>query len=178
MKKKKILAAITALLSVFSLLLTSCQGGGAADNPFHVFSGDFSAALSVEINGNPSDCVYEKQGDSAKITLVSPSVISGFVFSVNGERTTLKTGDTEVEADGRISLLPSLLFSVFSEKRESITEIKTEKTGGAVFTVIKTKSAVYRFGTDGTPLFAEGVFSGTSFKISFGSFSAAKDGAS
>ncbi len=176
MKKKNLIAAITAFLTVIALFLTGCQKNGASDNPFRVFSEDFSAALSVEINGNPSACDCEKRGEGAKITLVSPSALSGFSFTVNNERTSLKTGDVEVEAEGRIGLLPRLLFSVFSENRENITEIKTEKSGGAVFTVIKTGNAVYRFGKDGTPLSAEGVFSGAPFKITFSSFTAAKDG--
>ena len=88
-----------------------------------------------------------------------------------------KTGEIEIDADGRASLLPSLLFSVFSEKRENITEIKTEKSDKAVFTVIKTESVTYRFSADGTPLFAEGIFGGTAFKISLNSFSPTEKGA-
>ena len=170
MKKKNLFSAVAVLLAVFSVLLSGCQKNRGSSDPFSLFSDGFSATLSVEVNGSPSACDCEKQGDTAKITLISPSTLSGFTFNVNGEQITLKTGDTEVDADGKISLLPRLLFSVFSARRENIAEIKTEKTDGLTVTLIKTESSVYRFGADGSPLSVEGVFDGRTFKVTFSNF--------
>lgn len=167
MKKRFLFSPAAVILAVFSVLLTGCQKNGALSDPFYIFSGDFSAVLSVEISGNRSDCGFEKQGNGAKITLTEPSVLSGFTFTVSGEKITLKTGETEIEADGKISLLPRLLFSVFSSSKENITEIKTEKTDSYTVTLIKTETVSYRFGADGSPLSAEGVFDSMSFKIIF-----------
>ncbi len=170
MKKKYLLVAVALLLSVLSLLMTGCHKSKTSADPFYIFSDVFSATLSVEISGNQSACSFEKQGDGAKITLTAPSVLSGFTFNVNNEKITLKTGETEIEADGKISFLPRLLSYVFSAKKENITEIKTEKADGYTVTLIKTETVSYRFGTDGTPISAEGIFDGKPFKVTFGSF--------
>ena len=128
----------------------------------------------MEINGNASACLYEKSGAETRITFTSPEVLSGFVFSVKDSSVTLKSGNTEINANERISLLPRLLSEAFSGQKENMTEISTEKTEETSITVIKTQNAVYRFNGDGTPTAIEGVINKTAFKITVNTFSCEK----
>ena len=165
---------ISFLMIFFSVsLLFGCTANSEKGDPFSVFSKDFSAELDAEINGQMLSLLCQRQGSVSKITLTSPNTLAGFTFVTDGEMTSLKVGDTEADASGRIAFLPELILSAISVKTEDITEIKAENADGMTLTVVKTAGTVYRFDKTGTPTCIEGTINGTSVKLMFKSFSLA-----
>lgn len=170
MKTTRRLILLFSVISMLTAPLCACQGG-ASDDPFGVFSGDITAELSVEINGNASACTYERVGDCVSIAFTSPSELCGVSFSVSGDTVKIRSGETETVANEKISLLPRLLDEVLSVKKDMITDISSEKIDSGDLTVIRTASTVYRFNSDGAPLGAEGIAEGASFKLTVNAFS-------
>lgn len=172
MKKTRAFCLYLSAVLLLFFSLPGCHGKTGPSDPFSVFSGNFTASLSVEINGNASACLYERDAAETRITFTSPDTLSGFVFSVSGENTVLKHGETEVETNDRTSFLPRLISSVFSAQGNDVTEIKTERTDGNTVTAVKTPTMLFRFSQTGIPLYAEGSANGTPFRITITSFSA------
>ena len=171
MNKTNFQGAVLIALILLILPLGGCLAQTRADDPFSVFNGDFSASFSIEINGSDPSGRYEKKGDKETLALSSPSLLSGFTFTFTEERITLKTGDTEISADGQVGFLPRLLHSVVSQDKDGITEITSEKAEVGTVTVIKTAAVTYRFDKDGTPISAFGTVNGVEFRLTFTDFS-------
>ncbi len=178
MKRRFVFILLVLSLFLFVFAAYGCRKNTLSSNPFDVFSNNFSAKISVEINGNASVCLYEKTETGSNISFVSPDVIRGYIFTVNGEETILKSGNVSIIAGQKISTLPRLLDEVFSEQKDRITEIKTEKNDNGVITVINTFDSVYHFNENGIPIYAEGIKDKTSFKIKFDTFISEKDASS
>ena len=140
--------AVLIALILLILPLGGCLAQTRADDPFSVFNGDFSASFSIEINGSAPSGRYEKKGDKETLALSSPSLLSGFTFTFTEERITLKTGDTEISADGQLGLLPRLLHSVVSQDKDGITEITSEKAEVGTVTVTLDETSTWTLTAD------------------------------
>ena len=173
---KKLAKIYTTAFSFIFLCLTifGCAENDLRHDPFSLLYGDVTAEISLQLSGSVSTARYQKNGDVTTVTLLSPSTLRGFTFTATGESTVLSGGEVTVDANGQIGLLPRLLSSVLSEKKENITEITTERSDSGVLTVIRTPLSTYRFGADGVPVSAEGVFEEIGFKICFNAFSTAE----
>ena len=174
-KLKRVFFLILSLFTV-SFSVFGCTDSLKSGDPFSKFHGDVTAELSLDIGGALSTCKYERLHGVTTVTLLSPSELCGFIFTARDGSITLKVGSTEIDAEGQISFLPRLLSSVLSEKRESISEISTERADGKAITSVKTPNAVYRFGADGSPISARGISEGVEFSIVFISLSVAGAG--
>ena len=174
---KKITLTLTLILPLISVLLMlfGCTDSKNVRDPFSVFHGDTSAEITVRLGESESTVSYVKTGDVTAISFLSPSALNGFSFTVEGDNAVLSGGEIQLPASGALGLLPRLLSAVFSEEKENITEITTEKSDGGILTVIRTPSATYRFAVDGTPVSAEGIFGGMAFNTCFNAFFSAEE---